>query len=224
MRFRGYLPLWMAVVLAGMVVLVLAIWTWQSMSSETSDGRQTIVLWGGDQQGDDFTSLINQFESLPENCDPQTGKPKYKVILGSATSPNMTGDAQRLMCAIAGQVPPEVLLFDRFAIGEWAGRGALENLSPYIDAQRPDDPHRINVDEYCKWPIEESEYSAGIQAGVQGDQGDDAGHAAPAGHACWRAAMEAASAGDGRWVAAHLPPAGARRDGRKSPRRASRRG
>src|SRR6201999_4104555 len=96
--------------------------------------------------------------NLPENLDPKTGKPKYKVILGSATSPDVTGDAQRLLCAVTGQVPPDVVWFDRFAIGEWAGRGALENLSPYIRAQKPDDPHYVNLGDYYKWTVEETSY------------------------------------------------------------------
>src|SRR5207237_8097805 len=99
-----------------------------------------------------------QCEPLPQNRDPRTGKAKYKVILGNATSADITSDAQRLLCAVAGKVPPDVVWFDRFAIGEWAARGALENLLPYIKAQRADDPYRLNLDDYYQWAVQEASY------------------------------------------------------------------
>src|ERR1700722_14622529 len=139
-RNRGFLPLWMALLLAGLVVIVLGVWTGRSMSRQSFAGQQEIVFWGDGTADENIYAILHQFENLPENLDPAIGKPKYKVILGSATSPDVTGDAQRLLCAVTGQVPPDVVWFDRFAIGEWAGRGALENLSPYIRAQKPDDP------------------------------------------------------------------------------------
>src|SRR5437762_1140432 len=118
---RGYIPLWMALLLAAIVVVLLAIWTIRSMSTETSDGRQTIVFWGAIQLGEDIYAVVNQFEHLPENLD-ANGHPKYKIILGTATSPSITEDQQRLLCAVSGGVPPDVVWFDRFAIGEWAAR------------------------------------------------------------------------------------------------------
>src|SRR4051795_5113492 len=99
-QHRGFIPLWMAVVLAALTLIALGIWTAHSMSSQTADGRQTIVFWGAQHLGEDVYSVINQFERLPENLDPKTGKPKYRVIFGNATSPDMTGDAQRLLCAV----------------------------------------------------------------------------------------------------------------------------
>src|SRR4051812_27259916 len=170
-RRRGYVPLWVALVLAALVVVILAIWTIRSMSSETADGRETIVFWGAQKLGEDIYGIINQFEHLPENLDPATGKPKYKVILGNATSPDVAGDAQRLLCAVAGQVPPDVVWFDRFAIGEWAGRDALQDLSPYIDAQHADDPNRLRLQDYYQWAIEEASYRPAGSRGKPGIYG-----------------------------------------------------
>lgn len=157
-KHRGYLPLWMAVLLSVLVLILLTVWTMRSMSDETGDGRETIVFWDGDQLGPDIYAIINQFENLPENRNPATGKPRYKVIMGSATTPDVTGDAQRLLCAVAGEVPPDVVRFDRFAIGEWAGRAALENLKPYLEKQSPSDPYRIEIKDYYQWAINETTY------------------------------------------------------------------
>src|SRR4051812_7020521 len=66
-RRRGYVPLWVALLLAAIVVVLLAIWTIRSMSTETSDGRQTVVFWGAIQLGEDIYAVVNQFEHLPEN-------------------------------------------------------------------------------------------------------------------------------------------------------------
>jgi multiple sugar transport system permease protein len=152
------IPLWMTVCLSVLLLILLALWTRQSMSSATTDGRQTIVFWGGrnDVLGEDVYTAIHQFEQT--HLDPKTGRPKYKVIMGSATSPDITSDAQRMLCAVAGGVPPDVVWFDRFAIGEWAGRDALTDLTPFLNAQKPDDPYRINLDDYFHWAVEETSY------------------------------------------------------------------
>src|SRR5262249_18469230 len=46
------------------------------------------------------------------------------------------GNPQRLMCGIAGGVPPEVVEYDRFAICQWAARGAFLDLRSLIEADR----------------------------------------------------------------------------------------
>jgi multiple sugar transport system permease protein len=157
-RHRGYVPLWTALLVAVIAIVALTVWTIRSMSPETSDGRQTIVFWGAQQLGEDIYAVVNQFEKLPENCD-ANGKPKYKIILGTATSPDITSDQQRLLCAVAGEVPPDVVWFDRFAIGEWAARDALENLKPYLAAQKKDDPYYLNLDDYYQWAVKETSYA-----------------------------------------------------------------
>ena len=161
----------MAFFLAGLLVVALALWTKHSMSSETGDGRQMIFFWSDLSFGDDIYAVVDQFEHLPENLDPSTGKPKYKVVMGTATSRDVTSDGQRLLCTVAGEVPPDVVFFDRFAIGEWASRGALQNLLPYIKSQRADDRFRLNLLEYYKWTIEETSYrppGSNEEAGVYG--------------------------------------------------------
>ncbi len=62
--------------------------------------------------------------------------PQYKGILGSSaarTGLDGEGNPQRLMCGIAGGVPPEVVEYDRFAICQWAARNAFLDLQPFIE-------------------------------------------------------------------------------------------
>ena len=158
---RSPLPLWVAVVAGLVLVVVLAWWTVESASTEQPDGRETIVFWGGTQLGEDIYAVINDFE---QRFVDEHGKPKYKVIMGTAVARNLTGDAQRLMCAVAGGVPPDVVFFDRFATGEWAGRGALTDLRPFLAAQDPqnnpwDAKYAVNLADYYPWAVTEASYA-----------------------------------------------------------------
>lgn len=53
--------------------------------------------------------------------------PGYRIITGFHTGVTGTGQ-QKLLTAIAGNSPPDVLVFDRFSVGEWAVRRALQPL------------------------------------------------------------------------------------------------
>ncbi len=133
-----------------LLLAVVAIWTWRSTRDVSSDGRTQIVFWNAKELGDEVYAAIHEFEL--EN-------PQYKVVASSSASPDLTGDSQRLLCAVAGEVPPDLVWFDRFAIGEWAGRGALTNLTPYLAKQNKKDPNYINLDDYYKFTLEEASYS-----------------------------------------------------------------
>ena len=149
-RRRGQIPLWLAATLFAIGVAAVCVWTWRATRVDTADGREEIVVWNATDLGDQLYSLLHQFEA--EN-------PHYKVVASSAASPNITTDAQRLLCAVAGGVPPDLVFFDRFAIGEWAGRGALTDLTPLINAQKPTDRDRIDLGEYYPWAVQEASYS-----------------------------------------------------------------
>jgi hypothetical protein len=49
--------------------------------------------------------------------------PEYRVNTATGTVQDASGDSQRLLSAIAGDVPPDIVFFDRFAVGEWASTG-----------------------------------------------------------------------------------------------------
>ncbi len=113
-RGRGPISLRMMLALGVALIAALAWWTWRSSGDERADGRIPIVFWGSNYMGNEVYTAIRLFEEQ---------NPRYKVIMGSAVAHDMTGDAQRLLCAIAGDVPPNVVFFPRFAVGEWAAPG-----------------------------------------------------------------------------------------------------
>src|SRR5438034_4174853 len=133
------------------LLLILAWSTIQSTSTKSTDGRTEIVAWGITFFGEEIYGLVHQFEEQ---------NPQYKVIISSSAERDSTSDSQRLLCAIAGGVPPDVVFFSRFATGEWASRGALTDLTPFIAAQDPSDPDRIDLSEYYDFAVGQASYRA----------------------------------------------------------------
>lgn len=144
------LPSWVFLVILLGFIAATGLWTYRQTRSGTPDGREEIVFWGSSNLGDDVYNVVYEFERR---------NPQYKVILSTAATRDMTSDGQRLLCAVAGNVPPDLVWFDRFAIGEWASRGALTDLRPLLEAQKPDDPHRIELSDYYEWAIAEASYA-----------------------------------------------------------------
>src|SRR4051794_23615144 len=113
--------------LAALLAAIVALWALRaSPRSEGDDGREPLVFYAGWMVGDDIYGAIHRFEQL---------HPEYRVTTTTSAAQDETGDAQRLLLAIAGGVPPDVVFFDRFAVDEWASKHALEDLTPYVEAQ-----------------------------------------------------------------------------------------
>ncbi|MFA6242170.1 MAG: extracellular solute-binding protein [Candidatus Hydrogenedentales bacterium] len=129
----------------------------------------TLYYWGNDNfdQNDVLSSLdlIQAFEVLHDGSD---GKPRIKVVMGQSGSIDRTADSQRLLCAIAGGDPPDVVWFDRFAIGEWALRKAFLPLQEFIEEDlrvRPKDPFTLRKEQFYPACWEEASYE-GVLYGV----------------------------------------------------------
>ncbi len=109
-----------------LVVTVGVLW-WLYPRREAADASRTeITVWfGGPIEGRQLAA-IEAFEKR---------FPPYRAVLGSsATRTGLEGEGnpQRLMCGIAGGVPPEVVEYDRFAICQWASRNAFLDINPLI--------------------------------------------------------------------------------------------
>jgi len=116
-------------VLAPLVLTAAAL----SQPAAEGQGQQPITLryflgWtlgAGDQD------VLQEFERR---------NPGLRVVAGLSASRNMVEDPQRLLCAIAGGDPPDLVIFDRYAVAEWAARGAFMPLDEFIarDGKQPD--------------------------------------------------------------------------------------
>src|SRR5438477_9024883 len=98
---RGQIPLSVMVALVAILIAALAASTYLGTSTKTIDGREEIVAWGITFLGEDVYSLARDFERQ---------NPQYRVIISSTAERDTTSDSQRLLSAIAGGVPPDVVL------------------------------------------------------------------------------------------------------------------
>ena len=92
--------------------------------------------------------MIRDFEAMYDGTD---GKPHIRVTVGQSAMQDRTADPQRLICAIAGGDPPDVVWFDRFAVSEWASRGAFMSLQEFVERdlrERPDCPYTLDPDKF----------------------------------------------------------------------------
>src|SRR6185295_9343288 len=144
---RLFLQKWVGLV--ALVALVVAWWALRSPARAARDDREEIVFFAGWMVGDDVYGVVDRFEKL---------HPEYRVTTTTSSAQDETGDAQRLLLAITGGVPPDLVFFDRFAIGEWASKHALEDLTPYLEKQDSSDPNRIDLGQYYPWAVEEASY------------------------------------------------------------------
>ncbi|MCS6770678.1 MAG: extracellular solute-binding protein [Kiritimatiellae bacterium] len=91
---------------------------------------------GGPIQGA-LEDAIREFERLSRErhaVDPTY--PIYRVVSGQDASRGQTEDPTRFLVSLAGGTPPDVIDFDRFAISEWAARGAFTPLDDFIQRDR----------------------------------------------------------------------------------------
>ena len=123
----------------------------------------TLYYWGNEA---DLLALdlVQDFESLHNGRD---GRAPIRVIVAQSASVNKTDDPQRLLCGIAGGDPPDVVFFDRFAVGEWAAKGAFEPLQGYLEQdqrERPEDPFTLREEQFYPACWEEACYEGELFA------------------------------------------------------------
>jgi multiple sugar transport system permease protein len=84
---------------------------------------------------------VREFERVSrERHERDPSYPIYRVVSGQNASRSQTEDPTRFLISLAGGMPPDVIIFDRYAISEWAVRGVFTPLDDFIkqDADRWD--------------------------------------------------------------------------------------
>jgi len=80
-----------------------------------------------------MADAVKEFErnsDIAHASDPS--KPIYRVISGQSAARDQVADPTRFLVAVAGGAPPDVIYFDRYAVAEWAARGAFAPLDEFI--------------------------------------------------------------------------------------------
>ncbi|MBN1902829.1 extracellular solute-binding protein, partial [Candidatus Sumerlaeota bacterium] len=118
----------------------------------------TYMSQGGPLSGslDDVVRAFERESYEAHKKDPS--KPVYRVISSQSAAADLVSDPTRFVISVAGGMPPDVINFDRYAVAEWASRGAFHPLDEFIqsdlegnhpDAIVPDRFYKAAWDEAC---------------------------------------------------------------------------
>lgn len=122
---------WVLVAVAALLALALVLYP-RPREEAADEGVTEVMMWTPPGEFQDSARLVmDEFHRR---------RPDIRVVVGTATTRDTSGDPTRFLLGVAGDVPPDVILFDRFAIVEWASRGAFLNLNPFLEKEDPNDP------------------------------------------------------------------------------------
>jgi len=107
-----------------------------SRSPRVEDGAEVVEIDfmgpGGPLAGA-LADVIMTFErESREAHEKDPSRPVYRVVSGQTGARDQVADPTRFLISVAGGMPPDVIHFDRFAVAEWAARGAFTPLDTYI--------------------------------------------------------------------------------------------
>lgn len=102
----------------------------------------------------DIVRMFERKSELAHRQDPS--RPIYRVIAGQTAARDQVADPTRFLVSVAGGSPPDVIMFDRYAVAEWAARNAFTPLDDFIksdiaqgrsDTPRPEEYFKATWDE-----------------------------------------------------------------------------
>ncbi|MEN6582985.1 MAG: extracellular solute-binding protein [Armatimonadota bacterium] len=120
----------------------------------TQPEKIKLVLWGPI-----FTERLKGLQAAYDEFERRHPNVEIQVLGMGAGGTN----SQKLMTSIVGKVPPDVVLQDRFTVGEWAARGAFMPLNHLIERDRAK-PDGIRREEYYKAAWNEAVYQGKVYA------------------------------------------------------------
>lgn len=122
----------------------------------TAHARQTVklVVWG-------LQASEEQAGQRAQVAEFERRNPGVKVSVLSMGAGNM--NPQKLMTAIVGRTPPDVINQDRFTIGDWASRDTFMDLSRLINRDR-NTPDGVRPEDYYKPCWAEATYKGKVYA------------------------------------------------------------
>ncbi len=151
--YRPHLPLARRLFMALALVLILPL-VFGCGESRLAEGDVRLVVWGLQygQESKGLEAKVREFEKR---------NPHVKVNVLSMGAGGM--NPQKLMTAIVGKVPPDVIWQDRFTIGDWASRDTFMPLDPMIAADKGS-PDAIRPEDYYTACWAEANYKGRVYA------------------------------------------------------------
>lgn len=158
---------WKVIVLLAVgVILVWALAPSRHFQAKQSDVVEITYLGPGGPIAGSMADVVMAFEqeSLRKHQE-DPSKPIYKVISGQSGNRDPNGDPTRFLISIAGGEPPDVIFFGRFALSEWAARGAFTPLNQFIERDLAAGiPDAVSPERYYQAAWEEASYQGEVYA------------------------------------------------------------
>ncbi len=107
-------------ILMGLFVLVLLLPT-------AGATTRKLDLFGPAPLTQPLSHLLERFEQA---------NPGVRVVVAQNASGDQTADPTRFLVSVAGGQPPDLIIFDRYAVAEWAARNAFLPLDEFIERER----------------------------------------------------------------------------------------
>ena len=147
------MKVWKAIALVAALGALLC-WLSPSRALQPNESGVVEITYTGNAGANDpvMDDAFHAFEAESRALHQKDPRhPIYRVINGQAASSDQTADPTRFLVSVAGGQPPDVILFDRYAVSEWAARGAFAKLDSFLareaasthpDAIRPENYYR----------------------------------------------------------------------------------
>ncbi len=118
-----------ALVVCAILAVVLL---WPRVSPPEGEKVQQITYW---LHGTEIITVRDAIDEFERRCAKKGIR--CKIITGNAAIRDATEDPQRFLTGVAGGTPPDIIYFDRYAIAEWAARGAFLPLDAFYKEKDP---------------------------------------------------------------------------------------
>jgi ABC-type glycerol-3-phosphate transport system substrate-binding protein len=88
----------------------------------------------GGPLGGSLDDVVRAFEKESmEAHEKDPSKSVYRVVSSQNAAADLVSDPTRFVISVAGGMSPDVINFDRYAVAEWASRGAFHPLDDFIE-------------------------------------------------------------------------------------------
>ncbi len=135
-RSHHRMKAWKTVLVAG--VLGFSLWLLSPGRAIRPNESGVVEISYLAQAGTEIAALTDAFrifESESREAHRRNpAHPIYRIVTGQNASADQTADPTRFLVSVAGGVPPDLIRFDRYAITEWAARGAFSKLDDFLAA------------------------------------------------------------------------------------------
>lgn len=120
-----------------LIAALLLTLVWLLTPGRTDSTPDAIEIAAEVWRGPAMDTAIRLFEEESRRAherDPE--QPIYRIITGQTAARDVSEDPTRFLLGVAGGSPPDVIDFDRYAVAQWAWKGAFRPLDDFLARDR----------------------------------------------------------------------------------------